>query len=619
MTTGSLQQRTAHEQQWESTDGIDVTRYLIIIKQRWVEVVLVTLMAIVITAAALFLYRSLAPPVYEANATAAIVRTVTNVQFDERFRTAAEDMGTMTDSSVFDSRRAALVALAKSGMVAQQVIDQLRSQLPKEMQTPSGLLEFVKTEMATATGRAGQSDLIAVNVRAESPQLAADIANAWVAVYVQQVNSVYGQVPDDMLGSVEAQLADAQAIYNKAQIDLEGYLTASQIDTLVRQLEAINQTLQSLEQSKVAALNAYVNGLVEAYGQTINNYIDVQTNAQSLAFNKEAEGKLARASAYYDAYNSSQISTFTFERDNFYSQLGSYYEQLLRTRSLLDAAHTLQQQITSGDAAASGSELALQMLNLQIVNAAAGLPTLQLQVNSGQNITNSLGEASLLSQVGAAVSSLENQQAQLEQNIAKLNELLRSGNNFQELNVAVPVSSNLVQAITTTYPSLFQTGDLSLTIPPALEQNFLQVGEKEAAKFLDLIAVSALPTTNAPDSPLATIISQLEEQQNILQGKIEAERARSQQFSRARDLAWESVTALSNKRAELQLARAAANSEMRISSLAVPLDKPVQRISLTISLLLALIVGLLLGVGVAITRELIASNGARTIHSPRPA
>ena len=77
-----------------------------------------------------------------------------------------------------------------------------------------------------------QSDLIQISVKADSPELAATIANAWAKAYVQQVNSIYGQVPDDMLGSVEAQLVEAQTAYDKAQANLETFLATSQLEAL---------------------------------------------------------------------------------------------------------------------------------------------------------------------------------------------------------------------------------------------------------------------------------------------------------------------------------------------------------------------------------------------------
>ena len=189
----------------------------------------------------------------------------------------------------------------------------------------------------------------------------------------------------------------------------------------------------------------------------------------------------------------------------------------------------------------------------------------------------------------------ESQLAALEQNIADLNKSLLSGDSYQDLNANVPADSSLVQAIADAYPSLFQTGVFSGTTWQANSDALFAAGQAQAAKFLDLADAGVLPTVDSPDAPMANTIAQLEEQLRTLQGQIEVERARNLQFTQQRDLAWESVKALSNKQAELQLARAAANSEVRLSSLAVPLDEPVPQVSLTLSLILAGAVGLLLG------------------------
>ena len=348
-----------------------MTRYFGVLRRRWLEIVLVTAGVIVLTAVGVLLYRQLTPPVYEANATAAIVRTSTDVRFDERFTTSSDQ-----PNLDVNSRRAALVALVKSGSIAQQVIDELGDQLPLRLQSPARLLDAVTAEMATASGRAGTSDLIQINVKAGSPELAAAIANAWAKAYVQQVNSIYGQVPDDMLGSVEAQLVEAQAAYDKAQANLESFLATSQLEALTRQSEVVSQTLSILQQGKVDALNAYMNSLVDSYGSIVQTYVAAQADNQTLPFIKEQEGQRARVAAYLDAYNAAQVDTFTQQNDRLRAELRMYYDQWLRTNSLLTAARTLQDQVASsasGDTLA-GSALALQVLNLQMVNAAATTP-----------------------------------------------------------------------------------------------------------------------------------------------------------------------------------------------------------------------------------------------------
>ena len=173
----------------------------------------------------------------------------------------------------------------------------------------------------------------------------------------------------------------------------------------------------------------------------------------------------------------------------------------------------------------------------------------------------------------------------------------------------MPADSALVQAIADAYPSLFQSGVFSGTALQPDSNALFAAGQAQAAQFLAQAESDTLPTANSPDAPMAATIAQLEEQLRTLQGQIEVERGRNLQFTEQRDLAWESVKALSNKQAELQLARAAANSEVRLSSLAVPLDEPVPHVSLTFSLALAAVVGLLLGIVVAFLRELGVAHG----------
>ena len=618
---------------WSEPDEIDFTRYLGVLRRRWLQIVLVTVGVVVLAAVGILVYRQTTPPVYEANATAAIVRTSTDVRFDDRFTTSSDERN--VDVS---SRRMALVAMVKDGSIAQQVIDELGDQLPLKLQNSSRLLDAVTAEMATATGRAGQSDLIQISATADSPELAAAIANAWAKAYVQQVNSVYGQVPDDMLGSVEAQLVEAQAAYEKAQANLENFLATSQLEALVRQSGVVSDTLEVLQQGKVKALNAYMDSLVSSYGSIVQTYVAAQAVNQTLPFIKEQEGQRARVSAYLDAYNAAQVDTFTQQNDRLRTELRMYYDQWLRTNSLLAAARTLQDQVVSnaGSDTLAGSALALQVLNLQMVNGAATTPpqigaqyltpdqqtkeqqdtanaqqpaqVTPLQIQLDGRATTSVNAADLRQQVDATVSSLESQLTALQQNIGKINQSLLGGGSFQDLNATVPADSALAQAITSAYPSLFQTGVFSGTALHADSGALFAAGQAQAAQFLALTENDTLPTANSPDAPMAATITQLENQLRTLQGQIEVERGRNLQFTEQRDLTWESVKALSNKQAELQLARAAANSEVRLSSLAVPLDEPVARGSLLISLALAATVGILLGIVVAFLREFFAGT-----------
>jgi len=89
----------------------------------------------------------------------------------------------------------------------------------------------------------------------------------------------------------------------------------------------------------------------------------------------------------------------------------------------------------------------------------------------------------------------------------------------------------------------------------------------------------------------------------MLQSQLEEQNAINQQVTQQRDLMWESFTALSNKQAELTLERAAANSEVRRGTPAIPPDEPVQGVSLLLSVMLAGVVGLLLAIFLAFLLE----------------
>lgn len=659
MTVHSAQAPTTGET-WDD-ETIDLRRYVAVLWSRWPEILLVTLVTVGLTAAGVLLYRAVAQPVYEATATAAIVRTLTDVRFDDRYTTSSDQ-----PNLDVNSRRAALVSMVESGAVAEAVANQLGDKLTPEERNPAKLLEMVSGGMALVGGRTGQSDLISIQVKADTPQKAAMIANAWAAAYVEQVNRVYGQVPDEMMGTVQQQLADAQAQYKKAQADLENFLATSELDALQRQLQSRQDTIHVLEQGKVQALDSYVKELMNSYNRIVTTYLNAQTSNQLLAFSKEQEGLRARITAYLNAYNAAQVDTFTAQSDRDRAQLRLYYDQWLRTTAGLVSARTLRDQLDSvGDGAAPATALALQVLKVQLVNGASQMPlplsdlyrspqqlagnppqpanqtvtadsanmndataetnktpavqltnqtvqmsppassqpasgsgsALQIQLNGAGATTSA---ADLRTDLDATIRSLEGQLAGLENDIAALNQSMLSGKSFQNLNATMPDNSDLVKAITDAYPDLFGSGVLSATSELATTDGaLLAAGQAQARNLLSNADASSLPTADSPDAPMAQAIAQLESEIRALKSKVETETSRNLQFNQQRDLAWESYKALSNKQAELQLARAAGNSEVRLSSVAVDPATPVERISLVLSLLLATVIGLLLGVLVA--------------------
>ncbi|GIV77839.1 MAG: hypothetical protein KatS3mg050_2233 [Litorilinea sp.] len=302
-------------QQWVAEDEIDLRQYLEVLLRWWREIVGLTLAAVVLAAVGVLILRQFQTPVYAASASVAIVRTISDVNFDPRFRTTSEDT---TNSTAATARRSALVSLATSGAIAQAVAAELGDMLSEEERQPGTLVEMVTAELARPEGsRTTDSDLIRITVEADSPEKAAAIANTWARIYVDQVNTVYGQVPDELLNSIQAELAKAQEKYQQSQAQLEQFIAQSRVDELNRLVAEKQDIIDNLQRGKRTAIAALVDEAVKARQEVIAAYLEAQTRNQLVAFNKEQEGQRALVTAYLDAVNNTQVQAFQqqVERD----------------------------------------------------------------------------------------------------------------------------------------------------------------------------------------------------------------------------------------------------------------------------------------------------------------
>ncbi|MGL4651872.1 MAG: hypothetical protein ACRC1H_20855, partial [Caldilineaceae bacterium] len=99
-------------------DEIDLRHSLGAIGRWWREIVLIAVFSGLVVGGAFWLLARTRTPVYSASADVAILRTATDVTFDERFTTQSETVAGTTIAS----RRNALFALALSPSLAQAVI-----------------------------------------------------------------------------------------------------------------------------------------------------------------------------------------------------------------------------------------------------------------------------------------------------------------------------------------------------------------------------------------------------------------------------------------------------------------------------------------------------------------
>ncbi len=649
---------------WEVDDEIDLRKYLDILVKRWREIVVITLAVIVSAATAVLALRLLQTPMYEADSNVAIVRTQTQVTFDERFTTSSDQMS----NADITSRRAALLGLVYNGAIAERVITELGDLLDEQDQDPAVLLRHIDAELSTPDGRTTPSDLIVITARADEPEKAAAVANAWARHYVQEVNRIYGQVPDEMLASLQSELDQAKTSYDAAQRSLEGFLAASPVNTLRRQAEETQAAISALQRANTNALDSYVQEILASYKRIVSAYLTAQTDSQVLGFQREQQTQRQLLNAYFRAYNNAIVDTFDTQRERDTRLIRMYYDQWLRTAAALSTARTLQTSLDEGGASAVDSTAtALQLLKLQLVTAlTADIPTMQdnptmvLQDIDTLNINvpfadNASGEAtqpiqnvqmlepgaadnapqqpvfqidlspvtgttlaSLTADLTGVIQGLEARMSTIEQEITDFNTAWLSGERYQDLNTMVPDESTLVNAIRTQYPELFTRGLFSSIAEGAAQDSTLASdGQAQAAELLKLAGAETMLLSSQPEAPMTESIVQLEERYKTLQSQLEEQSAISQQVTQQRNLAWESFTALSTKQAELKLERAATNSEVRLGASAIAPDRPIAGTSLILSVLLAGVVGLLIAVFLAFLLEYLGKPPLFTRAQPQ--
>lgn len=237
---------------WQQDDEIDLRQYLDVLIRWWREIVLITVGVAALAALAILAQRQLTPPNYVAEASVAISRTVSDVSFDERFRTTSDEMG--SDTVSMSARRSALLGLVATGHIATDVIAELGDLLSEQEQDPGYLLEQVEATPGPISGARADSDLIQISATSDTPEKAASIANAWANAYVRQINTVYGQVPNEVLDSIQTELAIAQQTYYDNQTRLETFLA----DNHLKDLNNLLTVLQQRTDQEVALIQSHL-------------------------------------------------------------------------------------------------------------------------------------------------------------------------------------------------------------------------------------------------------------------------------------------------------------------------------------------------------------------------
>jgi uncharacterized protein involved in exopolysaccharide biosynthesis len=617
-------------------DFIDLRQYLNVLVAWWKEILLFALLCGVAAGGIYWFLQSAEPPTYVASADVAIVRTISEVSFDERFTTQPETVA----ASNAAARRGALLALASSPSLAVEVVEVLGNDLPEELRNPALLAKAVRAALATSSGTRTDSDLIRITATNHTAETSAQIATAWAQAYVRNVNQVYGQVPNEIIASIQAEQTTAEADYAAAQQTLEDFVARSRVSQLSRQIADVESTIAVLRRGRQNTLNSLVDRTVNSRDQVAEAITEAQAENQSSAVVAELKGQRNLALAYIDAYYKGQEAVISEQGQRDRDLLGGYYTRWLQTTRALQEAESLRGQISeTGDAILGSSALVLTLLKLQAYtqaldpqdpqlmdiitqpdtqitaqatneNAAASAPALvqstqpvQVQVADSPLQLNlddksEVSRDDLLVDADALIAALTLRLTTLEGQIAELSEQLLSGNGAQFVQAAAADTGTQVETIREQVPILL--APLS-RVTGTLDLGTAAIGE-QLASLLALEDLQVLATAQS-SQPLQDTIARLEEDLRVLQSELEDEKAESTRLTQERDLALEAYDAVSSKIAELNLSRAAASSEVRFAAPGVPAAEPVSGASPILVAAAGAVFGLILGVIVAFVAD----------------
>jgi len=251
-------------------EGMDLRQYVVVLVKHWKLIILATLVAALPAAFISFT----TPPVYEARASVAIIKSGWEIVFNPEFRTLSEDEMAARGIPAVDltERRKALASLVANPIIAWKVIEELGSYLPQEEQNPSRLLGMVDGKVGGEKG-----DLIEIVVSSTDPEKAARIANAWGKAYEECVNALYSASPGSVV-AVGQQLEDARKEYEEREQALVAFMAENELD----ELNMLIEEKLNIIQAHISSRNAVFDEQVSQQLETLAYYYDKQSLLQRL-------------------------------------------------------------------------------------------------------------------------------------------------------------------------------------------------------------------------------------------------------------------------------------------------------------------------------------------------
>jgi uncharacterized protein involved in exopolysaccharide biosynthesis len=208
-------------------DEIDLRVYInVLFRYKWV------ILALTLVAGAIaFVVSSLLPPMYQATAVVVITRPLYQFQFSPAIQNLPENVSAqLTGKAGLD--------LASSDTMLQELFGAIGNDFPPQERS----LVALKGMLRAAPG--GDPSIVKLTVSNHDPQRVARIANAWVGLYIRQVNDLYGQSAEQQK-FFEGQLAQAQSDLDKADQALVDFQKRNDAAILQAQLFAKQNALSN--------------------------------------------------------------------------------------------------------------------------------------------------------------------------------------------------------------------------------------------------------------------------------------------------------------------------------------------------------------------------------------
>ncbi len=488
---------------------------------------------------------------YEANAYVVLVRTSTIVNLDSKIRTVSNT--DPTSGQILDqaSLRKALASIANSEDIAQVVYNSLQTQLAPGIEDAGQLHRVVDVT--------NDGDTIQVTVRSKDPAQAALIANTWSKEFVTRANSIYSDSPISVANLVD-QVQTARNDYDAKEAALVAFVRDGHVQTVQRKRDEKSRILQTLVFGKTTAVQAVLTETQQVQIRLLRDYLSAIGNTRSTVFTQQVT---ARTQKLVDSYS-----------------------LLLKLERLLGNAQALRARMAqSSSQVQPGTDLALVLLESSAFTTWAELPvSLQIpitELNSGKST------AEQLQALDSLIAEIQTQHTSIQKQIDDASRVLLSDTGYAYLDA--------------------NTSDPSSPLSAAIQSR--------VQALLNLDGLEDIASYESSDAAVVAAIDTLQKDINGLNAEIEVENAKQRDLTRARDLAWDTYTALANKVAESQVTADSSGSIVRVAASAVPPTQPVASgLSRTA---LGLLLGLFVGTALAFILEFFVTAFPDASHVKR--